>query len=178
MVHDLIEGNVFRPRNMALCKFTRRPHVQNDLVGFRGLGGAVEFVNREGFHFPKPIMTGLGECNKMFVISAYLWQFHEPMTELNEALIRKVAELSRLKLDEGEIPGYVTSIGEILNHVDQLRRVDTQGVEPMFYGIDDSLRLREDEVRSFAPGKDAQPRILESAPSVEDGGFKVPQIVG
>jgi len=163
---------------MTLGKFSRSTHIQNDLVGFWILIGGVEVWNGEGFHALKPTMTLLWICNKIFVISLSLWQFHGPMTDINEALIRKVADLSRLKLEEGEIGSYVTSIREILNHVDQLARVDTQGVDPMFYGIDDSLRLREDLVCEFPMDEKGQPKILKHAPSVEDGGFKVPQIVG
>ena len=100
------------------------------------------------------------------------------MDDINDALIRKVAELSRLKLEDGEIGNYVTSISEILNHVNQLTRVSTDGVEPMFYGIDDSLRLREDQVCEFPSDEEGKPKILKHAPLVEDGGFKVPQIVG
>ncbi|MBU6152751.1 MAG: Asp-tRNA(Asn)/Glu-tRNA(Gln) amidotransferase subunit GatC [Bdellovibrionales bacterium] len=100
------------------------------------------------------------------------------MADINDALIRKVAELSRLKLEDGEIGNYVTSIGEILNHVNQLTRVNTDGVEPMFYGIDEALRLREDRVCEFPVDEEGKPKILKHAPLVEDGGFKVPQIVG
>jgi aspartyl-tRNA(Asn)/glutamyl-tRNA(Gln) amidotransferase subunit C len=100
------------------------------------------------------------------------------MLEVNEALIRKVAELSRLKLNEDEIAGYVKSIGEILNHVGQLSQVNTEGVEPMVYGIDDPLRLREDRVVEFPVDENGKPKVLQHSPEVEDGGFKVPQIVG
>jgi aspartyl-tRNA(Asn)/glutamyl-tRNA(Gln) amidotransferase subunit C len=114
----------------------------------------------------------------MFVISAPLWQFQGPMVDINDALIRKVAELSRLKIEEGEIGSYTNSIREILRHVDQLQKLNTGGVEPMFYGIDDSLRMRSDTVSEFPVDQEGQPKVLRSAPLVEDGGFKVPQIVG
>ncbi len=100
------------------------------------------------------------------------------MADINDALIRKVAELSRLKLEEAEIAACVTSMGEILNHVNQLAQVNTEGVEPMFHGVDDFLRFREDRVREFPADEDGRPGILRGAPSIEDGGFKVPQIVG
>jgi aspartyl-tRNA(Asn)/glutamyl-tRNA(Gln) amidotransferase subunit C len=100
------------------------------------------------------------------------------MIEVNAALIQRVAELSRLELTEQEVQQYVKSIGEILKHVDQLNSVNTDGIEPMNYGIDGSLRLREDVVHSLEPKDDGQPRILESAPETVDGGFKVPQVVG
>jgi aspartyl-tRNA(Asn)/glutamyl-tRNA(Gln) amidotransferase subunit C len=100
------------------------------------------------------------------------------MIEVNAALIRKVAELSRLELNDAEIAEYVKSIGDILKHVDQLSQVNTEGVEPMVYGVDETLRLRPDQAEDF--GKDAQghPKVLSSAPEVMYDGFKVPQIIG
>lgn len=101
-----------------------------------------------------------------------------PMTEINETLIKKVAELARLELNEAEVQEYVKSIGDILKHVDQLSQVNVEGVEPMVYGIDDTLRLREDEVIPFAVDSNGKPKILDSAPEVLYDGFKVPQIIG
>ncbi len=112
------------------------------------------------------------------VISCCLWIFYGPMIEVNEALIKKVAELSLLELNEKEIQEYVKSIGDILKYVDQLSELNTDGVEPMVYGVDDSLRLREDVVVEFALGKDGKPKVLECAPEVIDDGYKVPQIIG
>ena len=100
------------------------------------------------------------------------------MTEVNEALIKKVAELSRLEINDAEIAEYVKSIGDILKHVEQLNEVNVEGVEPMMYGIDDALRLRPDDVIEFPKGKNGQAKILDCAPDVVDGGFKVPQIIG
>jgi aspartyl-tRNA(Asn)/glutamyl-tRNA(Gln) amidotransferase subunit C len=100
------------------------------------------------------------------------------MIEVNEALIRKVAELSRLELNEQEIQEYVKSIGDILKHVDQLSQVNTEGVEPMVYGVDDTLRLRPDEVIEFGNDSTGKPKVLSSAPEVMYDGYKVPQIIG
>ena len=100
------------------------------------------------------------------------------MIEVNAALIQKVADLARLELHDQEIQEYVKSIGDILMHVEQLNSVNTDGIEPMNYGIDDHLRLREDRVQPLAPKQDGKPRILESAPEVMNDGFKVPQMVG
>lgn len=100
------------------------------------------------------------------------------MIEVNAALIHKVAELSRLELSEQEVQEYVKSIGDILKHVDQLNSVSTDGIEPMNYGIDGALRMREDVVQPLDPKENGKPRILESAPEVLEDGFKVPQVVG
>ena len=99
------------------------------------------------------------------------------MIEVNEALIKKVADLARLELKDAEIQEYVKSIGDILKHVHQLSEVNVDGVEPMSYGIDGSLRLREDEVKLFPVGKNGKPKILECAPEVLHDGFKVPQVI-
>jgi aspartyl-tRNA(Asn)/glutamyl-tRNA(Gln) amidotransferase subunit C len=100
------------------------------------------------------------------------------MPEINEALIRKVADLARLELNDQEITDYVKSIGEILHHVDQLSEAKVDGVEPMLYGIDDALRLREDRVIEFGVDAEGKPKILACAPEVFEDGFKVPQIIG
>lgn len=100
------------------------------------------------------------------------------MSEINEALIRKVAGLARLELKDEEIEGYVKSLGDILDHVSQLNEANVDGIEPMTYGMDENLRLREDKVIEFGPGLDGKPKILESAPEVLYDGFKVPQIIG
>lgn len=100
------------------------------------------------------------------------------MIEVNAALIRKVAELARLELNDQEVQGYVKSIGDILKHVEQLNSVKTDGIQPMSYGVDGSLRLRDDQVVPLQPGPEGAPRILETAPEVQDQGFKVPQMIG
>ena len=100
------------------------------------------------------------------------------MIDVNAALIQKVADLSRLELTEQEVRDYVSSIGDILKHVEQLNSVNTDGVEPMNYGIDGGLRLREDQVVPLEPKADGRPKILESAPEVLHDGFKVPQMIG
>ena len=99
------------------------------------------------------------------------------MIEVNEALIQKVAELSRLELSEAEIKEYVKSIGDILRHVDQLSLAQVEGVEPMVYGVDNSLRLRPDEVIEFPKDENGKPKVLKSAPEVLYDGYKVPQMI-
>lgn len=99
------------------------------------------------------------------------------MAEVNEALIRKVADLARLDLNDQEIREYVKSIGDILNHVDQLSSAKVEGVEPMYHGVDGGLRFREDEVKPFPTDEKGHPKVLKHAPEVVDDGFKVPQVL-
>lgn len=99
------------------------------------------------------------------------------MAEVNEALIRKVADLARLDLNDQEIRDYVKSIDDILAHVDQLSGVKVDGVEPMYHGVDGNLRFREDEVKPFPQDENGHPKVLKHAPEVIDDGYKVPQVL-
>ncbi len=99
------------------------------------------------------------------------------MIQVNEALIRKVADLARLDLNNDEIQNYVQSIGDILKHVEQLNEVNTDGIEPMEHGIDGALFLREDIAVPFITDEKGEPKVLKSAPEVVHGGYKVPQII-
>ncbi|MBS1960328.1 MAG: Asp-tRNA(Asn)/Glu-tRNA(Gln) amidotransferase subunit GatC [Bdellovibrionales bacterium] len=99
------------------------------------------------------------------------------MAEVNEAIIRKVADLARLDLKDQEIQEYVTSIGDILKHVDQLTSVKVDGVEPMYHGVDHGLRFREDKIVDFPSDENGEPKVLKNAPDVLHGGFKVPQVL-
>ena len=100
------------------------------------------------------------------------------MIDVNAALIQKIAELARLELSDEEVQEYVKSIGDVLKHVEQLNLLNTEGVEPMNYGVDGSLRLREDVVQPLEPKADGKPRILETAPESLHDGFKVPPMIG
>jgi aspartyl-tRNA(Asn)/glutamyl-tRNA(Gln) amidotransferase subunit C len=102
----------------------------------------------------------------------------ESMIDVNSDLIKKIADLSRLEIEPGEMEGIVSSIGDILRHVEQLSEVNTEGVEPMVYGIDETLRLRADQVVDFGRDAEGRPKVLTHAPEVVEDGFKVPRIIG
>jgi aspartyl-tRNA(Asn)/glutamyl-tRNA(Gln) amidotransferase subunit C len=100
------------------------------------------------------------------------------MIDVNEALIKKVAVLSRLELNDSEIQEYVKSIGDILKHVEQLAQVKVDGVEPLYHGVDGALKLRDDVAIPFPTDENGRPKVLQSAPDVLHDGYKVPQIIG
>ncbi len=93
--------------------------------------------------------------------------------QVDEATVRRIARLARIKITEAEATGLVKELSGILNWVEQLDEVDTSAVEPMTRVIPIELRRREDKVTDG--GKtDA---ILKNAPMAEDGFFVVPKIV-
>ena len=97
--------------------------------------------------------------------------------------VENIAHLARLALAEEDIPRYVRELSSILNLVEQLQRVDTEGVPPMAHPLDAHQRLRPDAVtetdqrelfQSTAPLTEAGlylgPRVIESRAAAQSGG--------
>ncbi len=85
-----------------------------------------------------------------------------------------VAKLARLNMDESSVDKFSGQIGTILEYVDKLREVDTEGVKPTSHAIFLSNAFREDEVKEHLDRNTA----LANAPEQEDGAFLVPRVVG
>lgn len=89
------------------------------------------------------------------------------------AEVEHVARLARLALDADEKERMRSQLDAILGYIEQLRRVDTEGVEPTAHVLPLVNILREDEVRPSYP-VDA---MLANAPDAQDGQFRVPRIL-
>lgn len=88
-------------------------------------------------------------------------------------IIRKVARLSRLYLDEADVAHYTKELSGIMNWVDQLQALNTDGVEPMAAVGDMTLRFREDVVNDG----NQQEAVLKNAPASDYGCFVVPKVI-
>ena len=91
--------------------------------------------------------------------------------------IGRIANLARLELHPDESERMLTSINGFFGIVEQMRAVDTTGIEPLSHPVaavqDVALRLREDVV-SEPNQREANQR---SAPAVERGLFLVPRVI-
>lgn len=84
-----------------------------------------------------------------------------------------VADLARLDLDETAIEKFAGQIGNILEYVDLLNRVDTQGVKATSHAILLTNAFREDE-----EGRHLDRDLsLANAPEKEAGNFIVPKVI-
>ncbi len=92
---------------------------------------------------------------------------------VDTATIKRVATLSRIHVEEAALPALAAEINGILGWIEQLREVDTTGVEPMAGGGATALRWREDQVTD---GQQAD-AILANAPDREGQYFGVPKVV-
>jgi len=85
-----------------------------------------------------------------------------------------VADLARLDLDSEMIDKFADQIGTILDYVDKLNEVDTEGVRPTSHAISLTNAFREDEQIDHLEREQA----LANAPEKEEGSFIVPKVVG
>ena len=92
---------------------------------------------------------------------------------VNEAQVRHVAKLARLALSDAEIDKMVPELNNILDWVEQLAEVDTDGVEPLTAVIDIPTRLRADVVNDGG----CRDAILANAPDAQHGFFAVPKVI-
>ena len=84
-----------------------------------------------------------------------------------------VANLARLDIDMSLIDKFAKQVGTILEYVDILNQVDTEGVSPTSHAISLTNAFREDEEREYFDRDSA----LANAPKKEDGTFVVPKVI-
>ena len=91
--------------------------------------------------------------------------------------IARIANLARLELAPAESERMLTQMNNFFTIVEQMRAVDTTGVEPLAHPVvvlsDMALRLRDD-VASEPNQRESNQR---SAPAVENGLFLVPKVI-
>ncbi len=93
--------------------------------------------------------------------------------QINEATVRKIAKLARIKVTDQEAKSLEGELSSILSWVEQLNEVDTDGVEPLTSVVETTMKKREDVVTD---GGYAQ-RVTKNAPLSEDNFFVVPKVV-
>jgi aspartyl-tRNA(Asn)/glutamyl-tRNA(Gln) amidotransferase subunit C len=89
---------------------------------------------------------------------------------LDRAQVLHVARLARLELDEDDVERMAAELSKVLEHVDRVRELDLEGVEPTSHAVDLAGVMRPDEpVRCLS-----NEAALAAAPEPVDGGFGVP----
>ena len=92
---------------------------------------------------------------------------------IDEATLRKVARLARLRVPEGEIAPLMGEMNKIVSFIETLQEVDVTGVEPMTSVLPANLRMRADLVKDGGYADD----VLKNAPESAAGFFAVPKVV-
>lgn len=92
---------------------------------------------------------------------------------ISEETINYVGILAKLELSAQEKEQAKQDMGNMLDYIDQLNELDTEGVEPMSHIFPVSNVFRDDVVTNG----DNREEMIKNAPEEKDGSFKVPKTV-
>lgn len=93
--------------------------------------------------------------------------------KLNKTKVQELAHLARLEFSDEELIDISKDLEKIIEFCDQLKSIDTQGIDPLIYLSDEINVLREDQVTAGLKKEDA----LKNAPASDSDYFKVPKVI-
>ena len=95
------------------------------------------------------------------------------MSVVTPEVVTQVARLARLRLEGDALSRFASQLDEILRHVQRLRSVPTDGVEPTSHVLPLSNVLRNDEPRPSL----SQAAVVALAPAAQTPFIKVPKVI-
>ena len=95
------------------------------------------------------------------------------MKRISHDEVKKVAQLARLELNEGEIQQHAEQLEKILDYIKQLEKINTENIPCTTRAIEVVNVLRKDEKKAYEDSDE----LLDLAPSRENKFFKVPKII-
>jgi aspartyl-tRNA(Asn)/glutamyl-tRNA(Gln) amidotransferase subunit C len=87
--------------------------------------------------------------------------------------VQHVARLARLDLADTVLDSMAEQLGGILDYMETLNRVDTEGIAPTAHAVSQATPLRADERRPHLDHEAA----LANAPERDEESFIVPKII-
>ncbi|MEJ1238690.1 Asp-tRNA(Asn)/Glu-tRNA(Gln) amidotransferase subunit GatC [Chryseolinea sp. T2] len=93
--------------------------------------------------------------------------------KIDRTLLDKIAHLSRLEFDEKDAEKMMKDMTAIVDWVEKLKEVNTDGVEPLTTMSSEINVFREDEVREHL----SHERALRNAPKKDADYFRVPKVL-
>ncbi len=93
--------------------------------------------------------------------------------KITRAEVEHVAKLARLALQESELDALTGQMDAILDYVEKLKELDTDGIVPTSHAVPMENAFREDAVKDSI-GVD---KALSNAPESGDGCFRVPRVI-
>jgi aspartyl-tRNA(Asn)/glutamyl-tRNA(Gln) amidotransferase subunit C len=87
--------------------------------------------------------------------------------------VLRIARLARIELSPTEAAQTLNRLNGIFGLIEQLKAVDTSGIEPMSHAVDVVQRLREDRVTET----DRREAMQAIAPETDAGLYLVPQVL-
>ena len=92
---------------------------------------------------------------------------------IDKATVLRIARLARIEVADAATDGLAAELNVIMDWVEQLSEVDTEGVAPMTSVVEITLPQRADKTETATP----RDELMANAPNAEDGFFVVPKVV-
>ena len=92
---------------------------------------------------------------------------------VDQATVRRIARLARIRISENEVPKLEGELNHILGWIEMLGEVDTSNVDPMTSVVGTRMRLRKDKVTDGG----FPDQVTGNAPASDDNFFMVPKVV-
>lgn len=92
---------------------------------------------------------------------------------VDKKIVAKIADLARIAVTEDELEPMVGELNNILDWIEQLSEVNTDGVAPMTSVVEVDLPWRADKVTDGG----YRDEVLANAPHAEHGFFTVPKVI-
>ncbi|MGM0419717.1 MAG: Asp-tRNA(Asn)/Glu-tRNA(Gln) amidotransferase subunit GatC [Bacillota bacterium] len=89
---------------------------------------------------------------------------------LSKEEVNHLASLSKLDLTEEEVAEFTNQLGDVLDYINKIMEIDTEGVKPTYHPREAANVLREDKITN----EDRREELLEAAPDKIDDQFRVP----
>jgi aspartyl-tRNA(Asn)/glutamyl-tRNA(Gln) amidotransferase subunit C len=93
--------------------------------------------------------------------------------KINKQVVEYVAHLGRLELEPDEIELYTSQLDRILEHMDTLNALDTEGIEAMSHPVPVTCVMREDVGRDSLTIEES----VMNGPDRKGNFFKVPPVI-
>jgi len=93
--------------------------------------------------------------------------------KITRAEVEHVSRLARLALSEGELDALTGEMDAILDYVEQLNSLETEGIVPTAHAVPMENAFRSDEVKpGFTPEE-----ALSNAPDAAESAFRVHRVI-
>lgn len=100
--------------------------------------------------------------------------YNKSMTQLSLTDVQYLATLSQLQLSDQEAEHLTLDLARILEYIEQLSELDTEGVEPTYEVTDLDNVWREDVIQASPVSRED---LLALAPEQKDNQIKVPKVL-
>lgn len=93
--------------------------------------------------------------------------------EITDDIVKRVATLAKLQFNEDETQILKKDLNRIIQFVDKINEVNTEGIEPLVHMNQEINVLREDVAEKTI----TQEQALKNAPQKDSDYFKIPKVL-